>query len=87
MRHDGRETNMIYRGDNKRYREDNKQYKEDMLRYREDNRKDRNEEGKVKDRHGEVRIIRMRTFENSNRKNYNYQYPRITREALPPNPR
>lgn len=51
---------------------------DNQIKYRED---------EVKDRYGETRTITMRTFENSNRKNHNYTYPKYTREALPPSRR
>lgn len=37
-----------------------------------------------RERSGEVRIVRNRTFENTNRRRQTYQYPRYTWEALPP---
>lgn len=64
-------------------------YKESERREIKNNRNERRENNskirqkEIKDRNGEVRQIRMRIIENSNR--HNYQYPKFTREAPPPN--
>lgn len=41
-------------------------------------------ECQITNRRGEIRTVKMRTFENSNRRSHKYAYPKYIREALPP---
>lgn len=77
-------------GHSKSQREERREFQSRQNDYRRktEQRSDRKEEmtryhtNEIRDRNGDIRTISMRIFENSNRAHY--QYPKHTREAMPP---
>lgn len=70
--------------DNRRYNagREHRQYEDNYINSNEG--RSQNIEDKAHNNQGETRVIRMRTFANSNRKTQSYQYPKYKWEALPP---